>query len=64
MLCEDVDSKRVVGAVSHIENLYPGHQILEEAPDPLLALWESARSKKDLLDWLTTATIPLRCFVD
>lgn len=60
MLGEDVDSKRMVGAVGHIENLYPGHQILVEAPNPLLALWESARTKIDLLDWLTS-TILLRC---
>ncbi len=41
VLCEYADSRRVVGAVGHIDDLYLGHQTQEEAPDPLLTLWES-----------------------
>lgn len=38
VLNEYIDSRWVVGAVGHIEELHLGHQIEEEAPDPLLLL--------------------------
>lgn len=41
VLGEDADSRRVVGAIGHIDDLHLGNQAQEEAPDPLLALWES-----------------------
>lgn len=45
VLGEYIDSSRMAGAVGHIEDLHLGHQIQEEPPYPLLALWESAHTQ-------------------
>lgn len=43
VLCEDADSRRVVGAVRHIDGFHLRHQAEEEAADPLLVLRKSVQ---------------------
>lgn len=40
MLGEHIDCRRVVGAVTRVQSLHLGHQVEEEAPHSLLALWK------------------------
>lgn len=49
VLCEDTDSRRVVGTVSYIKALHLWYEGQEEAPDPLLALWKSLHTQTDRL---------------
>lgn len=52
VLREDIDSRRVVGAVSYIKALHLGHEGQEEAPDPLLALWKSTHETHEQNDFV------------
>lgn len=46
MLGEHIDCRRVVGAVASVQSLHLGHEVEEEAPHPLLALWKPGEKIK------------------
>lgn len=46
MLCEHINCRRVVRAVTRVQGLHLGHEVEEEAPHPLLALWKPEEKTK------------------